>query len=225
MRFRFGSHDSTDPGSHGTGTWIDTVAIHDPFVSDTWSGAGPQGLQGSDAACPTSFDLSWDAVAGSGDYEIFRSEVSCADALAALTAYDTSPVTSYSDSAAVEGTTYFYAVGGTEAASGCPTVRTCIQGACAACVAPPSPSGLLLGRVADDVKLTWSGSGAGGASWNVYRDTAPDPSTWGGPLATSVADEDLGTPGIQYTDVGGIPAGTLQHYLITEVTCSESPLR
>ncbi|MDX1388163.1 MAG: S8 family serine peptidase, partial [Acidobacteriota bacterium] len=50
VRFRFASHTFGDPATHGTGTWVDTVSVHDDFVQDAWPGTGPQNLLGSDAA-------------------------------------------------------------------------------------------------------------------------------------------------------------------------------
>jgi len=224
VRWRFASHNTTDPSTHGSGAWIDTVALHDPFVADAWPGTGPQNLLGSDAACSTSFDLSWDVVAGAGGYQIFRSESSCADALASLSAYDTTAVTTYSDAGVVDNVPYYYAVAGTEAVNGCPTVRSCVPGGCL-CATPPDPSGLILDRSADDVLMSWSGSSDVGPTWNIYRNSAKDPANWGAPLAAGVVDEDSGTTGVQYTDVGGIGAAPLSYYLVTEVTCAESPLR
>ena len=53
-----------------------------------------------------------------------------------------------------------------------------------------------------------------------------NPATWGAAIATGVMDQDLGTPGIQYRDVGVGPDPNLYYYLITETTgCGgESPL-
>ena len=225
LRFRFGSNDSSDPADHGTGAWLDTIAIHGPYVTDIWPGAAPQNLQGSQANCSTSFDLSWTELSGSGDYEIFRSEVSCADAMASLDLYDTAAGTTYSDTGVVEETQYNYAVGGTEATTGCPTVRACIAGSCPPCVAPPDPEGLVLDKSGNDVHLAWFGSAPSGPTWNVYRNPDSNPALWGAALATGVTDEDAATPGIQFTDVGGLGAGSVQHYLVTETTCAESPLR
>jgi hypothetical protein len=225
VRWRFASHNFLDPATHGTGVWLDTVALHDDFVPDAWPGTGPQNLLGSDANCSTSFDLSWDPVAGAGGYQIFRSEVSCEDAVASLNAFDTTAATMYADTGVVEGTSYFYAVAGTEALNGCPTVRACTPGGCSACTSPPDPTGLLIGRSGDDVLMSWNGSAEIGPTWNVYRDPDKDPASWGGPHATGIDDEDPGTPGVQYTDVGGVSAGSVAYYLVTEVTCGESPLR
>ena len=89
----------------------------------------------------------------------------------------------------------------------------------------PDPTGLVMNRNGNDVEMTWFGSAPSGPTWNTYRDGAPDPSGWGAPLATAIVDQDLGTPGIQFTDVNGIlAAGAVNHYLVTEVTCAESPL-
>ncbi len=225
VRWRFASHNTVDPATHGSGAWIDTVALHDSFVPDAWPGTAPQDLQGSAAGCATSFDLSWDPVVGAGGYQIFRSEVSCEDALASLSPYDTTAATTYNDTGVVEDVAYFYAVAGTEAGNGCPTVRSCVSGGCFACATPPDPVGLVIDRSADDVLMSWFGSGETGPTWNVYRDLDKNPATWGGPHATGVVDEDPGTSGVQYTDVGGISAAPLSYYLVTEVTCAESPLR
>ena len=224
VRFRYGSHDFVDPGTHGEGTWIDTVALHGPWIADAWPGTGPETLQGSDQNCDASFDLSWSAVSGAGSYDIFRSEISCADAAASLVPYASTLLTSYSDAGAVPDTQYYYAVGANDATSGCPSVRTCISGGCVVCLTPPDPADLTVGRDDDDVLMTWFGSLPVGPTWNVYRDPDKNPANWGAPLATGVTDEDPGTPGIQFTDVGGTSVGSLQFYLVTEVTCTESPL-
>lgn len=225
VRWRFGSHDFNDPSTHGQGTWIDTVAAHDAWTADTWPGTGPGNLASSTASCPSSLSLTWDAVANAGGYEVHRSEVSCADALASLTAYDTTVTPGYTDTGVVQDTNYFYAVGATATGSGCPTVRPCVSDVCSACAPPPDPTGLVMNRNGNDVEMTWFGSAPSGPTWNTYRDGAPDPSGWGAPLATAIVDQDLGTPGIQFTDVNGIlAAGAVNHYLVTEVTCAESPL-
>jgi hypothetical protein len=224
VRFRYGSHDFVDPATHGEGTWIDTVALHGPWIADAWPGTGPETLQGSDQNCDASFDLSWSAVSGAGSYDIFRSEISCADAVASLVPYASTLLTSYSDAGAVPDTQYYYAVGANDATSGCPSVRTCISGGCVVCLTPPDPADLTVGRDDDDVLMTWFGSLPVGPTWNVYRDPDKNPANWGAPLSTGVIDEDPGTPGIQFTDVGGTSVGSLQFYLVTEVTCTESPL-
>ena len=83
-----------------------------------------------------------------------------------------------------------------------------------------------MNKTVDDVLLSWNDPAEAGLVWNVYRDTVPDPSTWGPPLDSGVADADAGTAGIQYVDIGAIAAGPLLHYLITaDNGCIESPLQ
>lgn len=123
-RFRFGSIYSDE------GVWIDSVTVH-PWVPDTWPGEAPANLQGSDAGCPASYDLTWDPVEGAGAYNVYRSELSCADADASLDAYGQSPTEEFSDTGVVEGVVYYYAVEALEAGLGCSSERACISGGCA----------------------------------------------------------------------------------------------
>lgn len=93
-----------------------------------------------------------------------------------------------------------------------------------ACGAPVNPVNLLADKATGDVQLTFDDSGTPGATFNIYRQPQPDTGLWSAPLATGVTDEDLGTPGIQWTDVGGV-AGPSHYYKVTQVTCGgESPL-
>jgi hypothetical protein len=223
VRFRFGSHDGAPAVTHGTGAWLDTVQIHTGYVADTWPGAAPSGLAGSPASCPASFDLAWNAVSGAAGYEVYRSEMSCSDAASALVPLATTATTSFADGTVEDGVMYHWAVGAIESGTGSPTVRACVTGGCP-CLPPPDPTELRVGRDGADVLLSWLGSAGAGPTWNVYRDPDPDPATWGAPHASGVTDEDGGIPGVQYRDSGGVPAGTIQHYLVTEVTCAESPL-
>jgi hypothetical protein len=90
----------------------------------------------------------------------------------------------------------------------------------------PAPDGLLVDRDGDDLVLTWDDPLTGGVTWNVYRDGVPDPSGWPGPHAQGVSDEDPGTPGIQYRDVGAAIDPSRWFYLVTaENVCGETPLR
>ena len=72
--------------------------------------------------------------------------------------------------------------------------------------------------------MSWFGSAPSGPTWNVYRDATRNPSGWGPAVFGGIVDQDLGTPGVQFTDVNGALAGTVNYYLVTEVTCAESPL-
>jgi hypothetical protein len=219
-RLRFGSQRQTN----GVGIWVDTVSVHGSFVADGWPGVAPGNLQGSGGSCPTSFDLSWAAVAGAGAYDVYRSEVSCLDASGSPDVYGTSVTTQFSDPAIVEGVEYYYAVEATQSGTGCPTERACLAGGCS-CSAPQGPSGLTLDRDGDDLILTWDDPGPIGVRWNVYREATPNPAGWGSPHASSVEDEDPGRPGIQYRDTGGVSVGSILYYRITAVSgCGESSL-
>jgi hypothetical protein len=221
VRFRFGADGSVE----GQGAWIDTVTVYGPYTPDTWPGAAPTNLQGSDANCPASLDLSWDVVVGAGGYNVYRSETSCEDASGRPDVYGSTAAPSFSDAAAVENVDYFYAVEATESGAACPTERACITAACI-CALGDDPTNLLAARAGADVLLTWDDPGGAGLTWNVYRDTDPDTTQWGAPHDSGVTDGDPGTPGIQYQDVGAVNADPLLFYLATTVNaCGESPLR
>ena len=88
------------------------------------------------------------------------------------------------------------------------------------------PANLRLEKDGEDVLMTWDDPGEPDWTWNVYRDTSPDPAGWGGPHEAGVSDEDAATPGIQHWDLGA--AGTLDSYfyLVTAVNeCGETDLR
>ena len=96
------------------------------------------------------------------------------------------------------------------------------------CSGPPAdPTGLLVDKDPDDVKLTWDDPGDPQvSSWNVWREDHPDPSDWSTPHAEGVTDEDPGTAGIQWTDTGAAADGASWFYLVTAINdCGESPLR
>jgi hypothetical protein len=223
VRFRFGA-DQWAPSTGSAGVYLDTVSFHGPFIIDTWSAAAPTNLQGSDAQCPVSFDLTWDAVAGASNYNIYRSETSCTDANQSNTLYDTASGTTYSDPAAIGGVQYYYAVAAADPVAGCSAERSCIPGACPSCAPPPVPTGLLVDKSGSDAVLTWDDPG-GAMTWNVYREIFPNRSSWTSPLAPGVTDGDIGTPGIQYTDVDALSDPDSYFYLVTAMTnCGESAL-
>ncbi len=122
-RFRFGSVMSDE------GVWIDTVAVH-PWVPDTWSGEASEDLEGEDDSCPQSYDITWEPVENAGLYNVYRSEISCEDAISMQELYGTTLDATFSDADVVEEAEYFYAVEALEADTGCLTERTCITGGC-----------------------------------------------------------------------------------------------
>ncbi len=231
LRFRFGADNPSQFGSVMSeqgprqGVWLDTITLYGPWVADSWPGAAPASLGGDPTSCPASFELSWGPVTGAGNYNVYRSELSCAEASASTTPYSTTTGTTFSDGATVEGIEYFYAVEATEASSGCPTERACISGGCL-CSPPGDATNVLLGKQGADVLFTWDDPGDPALAWNLYRDGNPDPAGWGAPHAVGVSDEDGGIPGIQQRDAGAAGTAATHFYLVTTVSaCGESPLR
>ena len=90
--------------------------------------------------------------------------------------------------------------------------------------APPGdPQSLLAARDGDDVALSWDDPGEIGVTWNVYRNSGPDPATWGPSYLQGVTDADPVAPGIQLVDTDAVAAGSPLFYLITAVNgCAES---
>ena len=153
---------------------------------------------------------------------MYRSEVSCEDAEFLTNPYGASLVPGFSDPDAESPTGFYYAVEAVEPVTGCVSLRSCVPGGCL-CAAPADPTSLLAARDGNNVRLEWDDPGAPGVTWNVYRDTSPDPSNWGPPLESGVTDADPGTPGIQFVDVGAVGAGSPLFYLIrAENGCAES---
>ena len=54
---------------------------------------------------------------------------------------------------------------------------------------------------------------------DVYRDSGADRTLWGLPHASQVSDGSSSEAGFQYTDVGGLGAGTIQHYIFSGSRC------
>ncbi len=92
------------------------------------------------------------------------------------------------------------------------------------CPLAPDPTNLVMDKDGADLLLAWDDLGQT-SSWNVYRDTTPDPSGWGGPHAPFVDDEDPVEEGIQYRDIGVLNEEPSLFYLVTgNNLCGESPL-
>ncbi|MDH3626387.1 MAG: hypothetical protein OES25_01865 [Acidobacteriota bacterium] len=127
------------------------------------------------------------------------------------------PGVQWTDSgAAAPGIDYFYRV--TETACGGES-SLCPDGGA------KDPENLRAGKSASNLTLSFDKTGTSGATYNVYRATQPDSASWGAPIQTGVTDEDLQTPGIQWTDNGAAAPGVDYYYRITETACgSESPL-
>ena len=211
VRWRFGSGNS----GQEEGAWIDTVTVYNAYGADTWPGAAPQGMAGSNAGCDATFDVTADPVSGAADYTWYRSEVSCQDAQQSTSSVSTTAGPSYSD-AVVADVEYFYAVEANESGSTtCTTERACIAGGCCTSL-PADPSIDAMDKSGGDVVFTL---GYPGVFADVYRDAGADRTLWGPPHASQVSDGSSSEAGFQYTDVGGLGAGTIQHYIFSGSRC------
>ena len=145
--------------------------------------------------------------------------MSCLDASLSDTPVSSTAGPSFNDTAVNPDVEYFYAVEATEVGTTCTTVRTCVAGGC--CMSPPEdPTITSVSKSATDVLFTL---GYGGVFADVYRDPNPNPANWGGmPHDSQIGDEFQSDSGFQYTDVGGVAAGTLQHYLFTGSRCGST---
>lgn len=117
--------------------------------------------------------------------------------------------TSYSDTAVVNGNTYFYTV--TAVNGNGESSRSAYSGATPNCTIPATPAGLSATPGNNQVALSWTAS-SGASSYNVKRAT-----TSGGPYTT------ISSPtGTSFTDTTAVN-GTTYYYVVSAVSsCGES---
>jgi len=99
----------------------------------------------------------------------------------------------------------------TVTAAGCtfnPTVSTIV-------LLPRAPSHLQVTKSDTDALLYWDDFGDPTVTWNVYRATQPDTSSWGPPLAVGVVDAAPATTGIQWLDVDALLSTDSYYYKVT----------
>jgi hypothetical protein len=92
------------------------------------------------------------------------------------------------------------------------------------CAYATDPAHLRVDRAADDLRLTWDDPAAAGWTWNVYRQSLPNPPAWGPAHASGVTDGDPGTPGIQHVDAGAVPGESFYYLVTARNVCGETPL-
>ncbi|MDB6017825.1 MAG: Fibronectin type domain protein [Pedosphaera sp.] len=107
-------------------------------------------------------NLSWSAAAGAASYNVKRSTTSGAEVTIA-----TAGTTSYSDSAVVNGTQYFYKISSTNSAG---ESANSSEVSATPNDPPLAPTGLSAIAGSNQVSLAWTGS-AGAVSYNVKRST------------------------------------------------------
>ena len=162
--------------------------------------AAPTGLSAT-GTC-TAVDLSWTASSGATSYEIWRTTNSnCTTGAASI---GTSATTTYSDTSAVAGTTYYYTV---KAVNTCGTsgISNCANAVRLA--TPAAPTGLSATGTCTAVDLSWTAS-SGATSYNILRTTNSNCSTGLSQIGTSATTT--------YSDTTAT-AGTTYYYVVQAV--------
>ncbi|MGO9439673.1 MAG: fibronectin type III domain-containing protein, partial [Terriglobales bacterium] len=179
------------------------------FLSSCGGSSGG-GQQGTPPATPTGLaatagnaqvSLTWNASTGATSYTVGRGTVSGGPY---STTFSTS-TTSYNDTTAANGTTYFYVVAASNSAG---TSANSSQVSATPSAALAAPTGLTATPRNQQVSLTWNAS-TGATSYNVKR------STTNGSGYTTVNSP----TGTSYTDTG-LTNGTAYYYVVSAVSGS-----
>ncbi len=167
-----------------------------------------------------SVSLTWQPPASNGaanitGYDVYRGTSPGAESSTPLATGVTT--TSFTDSTAANGTTYYYKVTAVNAAGQSP--RSNEASATPQATAPSAPTGLMASGSNGSVKLSWIAPASNGGSqitgYDVYRGTSP-----GGESSTPIA---TGVSGSTYTDTG-VTNGTTYYYKVTAVNAvGQSP--
>lgn len=139
--------------------------------------------------------VTWEAIAIASSYEVWRQAVG--DPGEAVRVADGILSTGFADTAAVEGTRFFYWARAVNVCGAGDFSETVIGST--ATVAPPAPIGLRAtdGTVCGSVRLVWNPA-AGAASYQVWRSTIEDPAAAvqvGAVTAASFTDSDIDAGG------------------------------
>ena len=144
--------------------------------------------------------ISWGAVSGASSYNVYRSTTPGTQGAK----IGTSTTTSYVDSTASNGSTYYYQVTATSAAGeGTATAQSAGVTPSIPVTVPAVPTGLTATAGEAQVTLAWTAV-AGASSYNVYRSTSAG--SQGAKIGTSSTT--------QYTD-SGVTNGATYYYAIT----------
>ncbi len=190
-------------------SWILLVMASALFLSSCGGSSGG-GQQGTPPATPTGLaatagnaqvSLTWNASTGATSYTVGRGTVSGGPY---STTFSTS-TTSYNDTTAANGTTYFYVVAASNSAG---TSANSSQVSATPSAALAAPTGLTATPRNQQVSLTWNAS-TGATSYNVKR------STTNGSGYTTVNSP----TGTSYTDTG-LTNGTAYYYVVSAVSGS-----
>lgn len=172
-------------------------------VTTTGTPAAPSGLTAT-GTC-TAVDLSWTAASGATSYEVWRTTNANCTSAAALLA---SPAgTTYNDTSAVAGTTYYYTVKGVNSC-GTSAASTCTNAARLA--APAAPTGVNATGSCTEVSVSWTGN-AQANSYNVIRGTVC------GTAVTTFTN--VTSP---YSDTSAVAGTAYQYWVVAVNACGTS---
>jgi fibronectin type 3 domain-containing protein len=171
-----------------------------PEQEDTTPPSAPSDLSASPSNGTVA--LSWDGVDDASTYNVYRDTASTNSISGSPLDTDVSE-TSYEDSDATNGTTYYYRVTAVDSADNESDGSSEVEGI------PFAPPSDLAGTSRDaEIGLSWVPA-AGAARYNVYRSTSSTDGIDGEPLAAGVSDT-------TYTDEDATN-GTTYYYRVTSV--------
>jgi fibronectin type 3 domain-containing protein len=147
-------------------------------ISSVKAPTAPTGLTAT--AGSTNVSLSWSASSSAGSYNVYRGTAAGGESATPLATNITS--TSYADSAATNGTKYYYKVAAVNTGGTSPFSNE--ASATPKLSAPAAPTGLTATAGSTEVTLAWIGS-SGATSYNVYRGSAAG-SERATPIATGI---------------------------------------
>ncbi len=157
----------------------------------------PAGLTATPGSA--SVTLNWSASAGATSYNVYRATYPGTESAIPFAA--NVPYTSYTDSTASSGSTYYYEVAAVNSSG-----TSGISNEASATLVPAAPAGLTATATNASVSLSWAAS-AGATSYKIYRATSP-----GGEGITPVAMAAASS----YTDPG-LNAGTTYYYEVAAI--------
>ena len=175
--------------------------------------AAPTGLTASNGTFVDGVHLSWTACLNATGYNVYRNGTNTTTGATQLNAGAVTS-TSYIDTTAVAGTTYYYFVIASNA-SGSSTYSADASGVRATLAVPGTPSNVVASKDTNvsEVQITWTGSSLA-SGYNVYRNTTNNPNT-----ATKVNTSTVTTT--SFNDTTAV-AGTSYYYWVVAINAAGS---
>ena len=196
----------------GTSAWVLLIMASLSLLSCGGSSGGGGGQKITPPATPTGLaatagnnqvSLTWNASTGANSYTVGRGTVSGGPYSTTFPA----GTTSYTDTTAANGTTYYYVVAAVNSA-GASANSSQVSAMPVAPAPPATPTGLAATAGNNQVSLTWNAS-TGATSYTVGRGTAS-----GGPYGTTFS-----TTTASYTDSTAVN-GTTYYYVVAAVNAA-----